>query len=61
MWVKADMICSVSFDRLSLPYIGKDAQGKREYDVRRIADDDLRRIQVCVLNGMGFARLTDAL
>lgn len=58
MWVKADMICAVSFQRLALPFIGKDPQGKRIYDVRQIAGEDLRRVQVCVLNGMGLSRLT---
>ena len=61
MWVKADMVCAVSFDRLTLPYIGKDPQGTRVYDIRHISEDDLRRVQVCVLNGMGLARLTAAL
>lgn len=61
MWVKADMVCAVSFDRLSLPYIGKDLQGTRVYDIRHISEDDLRRVQACVLNGMGLARLTAAL
>lgn len=58
MWVKADMICAVSFDRLSLPYMGKDQDGKRLYDIRHISDVDLRQVQVCVLNGMGLSRLT---
>lgn len=61
MWVKADMICAVSFDRLSLPYIGKDQDGKRLYDIRHISDDSLKRVQVCVLNGMGMAHLTSGL
>jgi len=61
MWVKADMICAVSFDRLSLPYLRKDADGKRSYDVRRIADADLLRVRSCVLNGMGLGVLTEAL
>lgn len=61
MWVKADMVCAVSFGRLSLPFIGKDQQGKRVYDIRHLSEDDLRRVQVCVLNGMGFAHLTASL
>jgi len=61
MWVKADMICTVSFDRLFVPHEGKDRQGKRSYHVRHISDEDLRRVQVCVLNGMGLSRLTSGL
>lgn len=58
MWVKADMVCAVSFARLSLPYIGVDGQGKRVYDVRHISDEDLITVQKCVLNGLGLGHLT---
>lgn len=60
MWVKADMLYAVSFDRLFLPVVGKDDSGKRMYDVRRVADEDLERIRGCVLNGLGLANLTSA-
>lgn len=61
MWVKGDMICSVAFARLSLPFAGKDGNGKRIYDVRHVSDDDLKRVTVCVLNGMGLGTLTQHL
>lgn len=61
MWVKADMIYAVSFDRLSLPCLGKDETGKRIYDVRRIGEADLLQVRTCVLNGMGLGGLTDGL
>lgn len=61
MWLKADMLCAVSFDRLALPFLGKDDQGKRLYDVRRISDADLLRVRTCVLHGMGLGGLTGAL
>ena len=35
-WVKADMVYTVSFDRLFMPFNGKDDSGKRIYDVRII-------------------------
>lgn len=57
-WVKADMVYTVSFDRLSLPFAGKDAQGKRQYDERVIDRADLRAIQACVLHGLGLSGLT---
>ncbi len=60
-WVKADMVYTVSFDRLSLPFNGKDANGKRNYDVRVIDKSDLIKIQQCVLHGLGLTSLTDYL
>ena len=61
MWVKADMLCSVSFDRLSLPFVGKDSDGKRVYDVRHVTEVELKDIQACVLHGIGLGRLTTGL
>lgn len=58
MWVKADMLYAVSFARLDLPWAGKDAAGKRIYDVRHVSDEDYRAIQSCLLNGIGLGRLT---
>jgi len=61
MWVKADMLYAVSFDRLSLPFAGKDSNGKRIYDIRHISDEDLKAIRVAILNGIGMAILTSHL
>jgi mRNA interferase MazF len=60
-WVKADMVYTLSFARLSLPFEGKDASGKRIYDVRVVDASDLKKIQCCVLHGMGLASLTEHL
>jgi mRNA interferase MazF len=60
-WVKADMLYTVSFDRLFLPFSGKDTRGIRQYDVRVIDRADLLKIQSCVLHGIGLAPLTDYL
>ncbi|MFU8788640.1 MAG: type II toxin-antitoxin system PemK/MazF family toxin [Methylobacter sp.] len=60
-WVKADMIYTVSFDRLFLPFDGKDAAGKRIYDVRVIDKADLIKIQHCILHSLGLTLLTDYL
>jgi mRNA interferase MazF len=57
-WVKADMIGAVAFERLSLPFAGKDASGKRIYDVRTLNAADFRSVQQAVLNGLGLAALT---
>lgn len=60
-WVKADMIYTVSFRRLFLPFDGKDQSGKRNYDVRVIDKADLLKIQECLLHGIGLGALTDYL
>ena len=60
-WVKADMVYTVGFDRLSLAYCGKDERGVRIYDQRVISPDDLRNIQQSMLHGIGLGRLTEHL
>jgi len=60
-WVKADMLYTVSFARLHLPFSGKDASGKRIYDVRVIDRVDLLKIQQCMLHGLGLTSLTEYL
>lgn len=60
-WVKADMVYTVSFDRLFLMFRGKDDQGVRVYDQRVIDQADLLKIQEAVLHGIGLTRLTDYL
>jgi uncharacterized protein YifN (PemK superfamily) len=54
MWVKADLVYTVSFDRLFLPFIGKNANGVREYDIRHVTDIDINGIRDCVRAGLGL-------
>lgn len=60
-WVKADMIATVSFERLTLPFDGKNNTGKRLYDLRVIDKADLIKIQQAMLHGLGLTALTDYL
>ncbi|AFL74567.1 type II toxin-antitoxin system PemK/MazF family toxin [Thiocystis violascens] len=60
-WVKADMLYTVSFARLSFPFDGKDAAGKRKYVVHVIDPANLRQIQHCMLRALGLTSLTDYL
>ena len=61
-WVKADMIYTVSFERLSLMTHGtKDAHGRRIYDQRVIDKADLLKIQAAMLHGIGLTSLTSYL
>jgi uncharacterized protein YifN (PemK superfamily) len=49
-WAKCDMIYTASFDRLTLPFKGKDAQGKRIYDIKQVSADELRQIKEGILS-----------
>ena len=60
-WVKADMIYTVSFERLFLLHNGKDKSGKRIYIERVIDEADLVKIRQCILHGLGMTALTDYL
>lgn len=53
-WVKADMLATVGFHRLSPLFMGKDQYGKRKYDNRVISRGDLERIRTCVLHALGM-------
>lgn len=58
MWVKGDMVYTLSTDRMSLPFLGKDGSGKRQYIQRQVDAADFAEIQRCVLNGLGMGALT---
>lgn len=57
-WAKADVIATMGFDRLDLFRTKRDFSGKRKYLHPRISDDDLRRVRVAVLHGLGLGGLT---
>ncbi len=57
-WVKADMLATVSFQRLSLPFSGKGADGKRQYIKKVLTGHDFKSIQRCMLNAVGLNSLT---
>jgi hypothetical protein len=57
-WVKADMLYTMSLDRLSFPFCGKGDDGKRIYDVHILHAKDLLEIQKCLLHGLGLSALT---
>lgn len=60
-WVKADMLYTMSFDRLALPFSGKDEFGKRIYDDRGVDPQDFLEIRKCLLRGIGMGQLTEFL
>jgi uncharacterized protein YifN (PemK superfamily) len=55
-WVKGDMINAVSFDRLNLISLGKDASGKRRYLTTPIGKDLLEVVQRCFLAGVSLTK-----
>lgn len=54
VWVKADMVYTVSFQRLDLIRGDKDYQGKRKYIKMSISPEDLQNVRTCVLEGLGL-------
>lgn len=55
-WAKADMITTVSYDRLDLPRSGRDQNGKRKYLTLRITADQLNQIKATVLVAIQHGR-----
>lgn len=60
-WVKADLIATVSFQRLDLIRGPKGFQGKRKYINHKLSMEDLMRIRRCILHALGFSSLTNHL
>ena len=58
LWVKGDMVNAVGFHRLNFIATHKDSNGKRNYYYNTLSDAQLKKIQTCVLRGMGLANLT---
>ncbi|PZM11950.1 type II toxin-antitoxin system PemK/MazF family toxin [Rhizobium tubonense] len=61
-WAKADMLATVAFDRLSLPYTGRDkSTGKRKYLQIVLGAEELKKIRVAMLHALDLAILTNHL
>jgi len=54
-WVLADMIYTVSFERLKPFTLGKDNNGKRIYHTRILSEMDLEQVLICVKHGLGLS------
>ena len=57
-WVKGDMVLAVGFHRLDLLRIKRDRKGRRIYQNSTISDEDIGKIQSCILEGLSLGRLT---
>lgn len=58
LWVKGDMVNAVGFHRLDLIRTGKDIHGQRTYYRNTLDEITLKKVNKCVLHGMGFSILT---
>jgi uncharacterized protein YifN (PemK superfamily) len=57
-WAKADMITTVSFDRLDLFRSARDPSGKRKYYTNlKVTEDQLKEIQRAVLCSLGLGSI----
>jgi mRNA interferase MazF len=57
IWVKGDLVQTVTFTRLSGYWLEK-VHDKRKYLTVRVSDADMMKIKKCVLHGLGFSGLT---
>ena len=58
VWVKYDMLATVTFSRLDLIRTGRDPPGTRKYLTPILPDPDLTAIRACVLHALGVDSLT---
>ena len=54
MWVKADMIATVAFERLDLFRTDRDQYGRRKYLQPKISEADFERVQACIKAALGL-------
>lgn len=57
-WAKCDMLATVGFDRLDLFRTGRDQFGKRKYLHPMLTVEDLKRVRIGILYGLGLVHLT---
>jgi uncharacterized protein YifN (PemK superfamily) len=58
-WAKADMMATVGYGRLSLPYTGRDPRtGKRKYLQIILVEDELAKVRASLLFALGLGHLT---
>lgn len=60
-FAKADMLATVCYERLSMPYAGKDQSGKRKYVKIVVSEEELQKVQACILHALGLDALTEHL
>lgn len=57
-WAKADMLATLCYDRMGLPYTGRDKlTGKRKYLKIILAEDELKKIRHAMLHALSLDSL----
>lgn len=56
VWVKGDMLYSLSMERLSLFTKGKDRQGKRIYVAPKLSEEQIKKVFLCISKGLVIER-----
>jgi mRNA interferase MazF len=56
-WAKADMLATLCYNRMSLPYEGKDHTGKRKYLKMILNPVELAKIRVAMLHALDLETL----
>lgn len=60
-WVKADMLATVSYQRLDLPKVRDPISRQRRYLQIRISDEQINYIRSCILYSLNLGHLTQYL
>ena len=60
MWVKADMLYTLSLDRFFLFRKGKDKNDKRIYTFPQLTEDQLEKVYRCILKGLSLHNLANS-
>jgi hypothetical protein len=61
-FAKADMLATVAYRRLSMPYTGRNpTTGQRKYLKMVLAPEELIKVHRCILHALGLDALTDHL
>ncbi len=56
-WLKGDMVCAVSFRRLTMPCKGKDKDGHRIYVKIKLNCEEMKAVRRCVAAAIGITPL----
>lgn len=58
-WAKCDMLATLSYTRMQLPYTGRDkVTGKRKYLQIVLSSEELARVRTAMLHALGLESLT---
>ncbi len=61
-WAKADMLATLSYNRMGLPYTGRDPKtGRRKYLQIKLAPDELKKVRKAMLFALNLGSMTEHL